>query len=403
MKLLLVNTVAVGGSVGNFLSTIVAEAKRRDYEIAVAHGRGPDMEGVENIRIGNVADQLIHGLATRIKDKHGLESKFATKRFIEKVKKLDPDIIHLHNIHGYYLHYPTLFAGLKEISERNGCRIFWSLHDTWAFTGHCAWINNGSEECLKWKETCGNCPMLKHYPVSWWKDGSEYNFHLKKKIFNSLPNLVLLPASRWLERQIEDSFLSGNKHIALPPDVDIEIFSPHGEEKKARILGVAAKWSDMKGLDFFKKLRKILPDDVEIRLIGEISEKLPDGIVALGSIKETKRLAKEYAKAAVFVNPTRAEVYPMTNREALSCGTRVVTRETGGAIEDIDRPDLPVWSAKTDERLFEILFRMVPDLRLLNKITLESRDTRRKMTEIFGDKPRLKQLFDLYEDIIKIL
>src|SRR5690606_26773823 len=134
------------------------------------------------IKIGSDWDIKMHGLQTRIFDNHGMASKIATKKLIKQIKQINPNIIHLHNIHGYYLNYAILFEYLNELN----IPIVWTLHDCWSITGHCTYFSFVG--CNKWKSECYSCPQKKSYPTSWFIDRSKENFRLKKKHFTSLSN-----------------------------------------------------------------------------------------------------------------------------------------------------------------------------------------------------------------------
>lgn len=388
MKLLLVNTVATGGSIPAYMRTIVAEAQRRGYDTAVAKGRRADMPGVDNIQIGTRFDTAIHGLGTRLFDRHGLYSRHATERFIDEIERFAPDIIHLHNIHGYYLHYPTLFRRLRSMSVP----VLWTLHDSWAYTGHCTFYTSRDNTCLRWQHDCGNCPLRRLYPASVLADRSRRNLIEKISTFGSMANLTLLPVSRWLEGELKKSRLAHVPRECIGIDVDLDAFRPMASKKNKRVLGVAANWNPLKGLDYFYALRHELPADVEIRLLGRIDGHIPEGINAVGSVSGTEALAREYSEATVVVNASYAESYSMVNREALACGSSLVTRSFGPATEGLTDPRLPIYSGATDCELTAHVKRALED-----KNSPEA--TAAVMAELFASRPQLNRLFDLYETL----
>jgi hypothetical protein len=118
----------------------------------------------------------MHLTKTRIFDTHGFGSKITTKSFINELEKLNPDVIHLHNIHGYYLHIELLFEYLKKSNKP----VVWTLHDCWSFTGHCAYFEY--DGCEKWKLGCNSCPQKNSYPSSLVIDNSHGNYLKKKDI-----------------------------------------------------------------------------------------------------------------------------------------------------------------------------------------------------------------------------
>lgn len=386
MKLLEVNTVAVGGSIPAYIGTIVDEAGRRGIDVTVAKGRRGDRAGVDNLTIGTRLDTAVHGLATRLLDRHGLASKRATGRFCDRIEALAPDVIHLHNIHGYYLHFPTLMRRLAAMDTP----VYWSLHDCWAFTGHCPVFSWPGGCCDGWRRGCGSCPLRGYYPVSWGADRSAANLRAKAEAFTSVPRLTLLPVSEWLDSLLGDSVLAPVPRKVVKIDLDTDTFKPTGEPSRLRVLGVAAVWNPLKGLDFFKRLRRVLPEEVEIRLVGGFRGKAPEGMDMAGTVSSRSDMAREYSEATVLVNPTYADNLPMVNREALACGCPVVTRLTGGTVEGLDVPGVPIYYGTTDEQLIA---------GVLQALTLGS-DARARaaahLQQMYGSRPGLARLFSLF-------
>ncbi len=262
-----------------------------------------------------------------------MSSKHATKQFIEEIKKISPDIIHLHNIHGYYLNYELLFDFLKSW----GGPVVWTLHDIWPITGHCAYY--GVEECQKWLSGCGNCKRINTYPRSLFLDNSASNYIKKKTLFSSLYNLTLVPVSNWLSNLIGQSFLSQYPRVTIHNGIDTKIFSPREKSKHPYVLGVASVWEERKGLQDFFKIRELLPEEIGIKLVGlteSQTKSLPSGIDGIERTNSVKELAELYSAAIALVNPTYEDNFPTVNLEALSCGTSVITYKTGGSPEAID-------------------------------------------------------------------
>ena len=273
--------------------------------------------------------------------KHGFYSRKATKKLIEKIREVDPDIIHLHNIHGHYLNVEVLFEYLASSNKK----VIWTLHDCWSFTGHCAYYDYVN--CNKWQTECNNCPALREYPRSLIFDRSKESFKDKKRIFNSVEDLTLVTPSRWLEEETKKSFLSKYPVQVINNGIDLSNFKPsigdfrkkHGIEEKFIILGVAGVWERRKGLDYFLELAKKAKDDDVIVLVGLSQEqlnKLPKNIIGISRTNSVKELAEIYTTADVFVNPTLEDNFPTTNLEALACGTPVITFDTGGSPEAVD-------------------------------------------------------------------
>lgn len=339
--LLQINTTLNYGAPGRIAEYIGLLAKDMGWRSVISHGpRMKNPSQLDTYQINSELDEKIHGgLYTLFLDRHGLGSKKATKRFIEFIKNdVKPDIIHLHNIHGYYLNYELFFNFLKTINTP----IVWTLHDCWNFTGHCVYFD--AIGCDKWKKECHHCPQKTKYPYSIFIDNSRNNFQLKKQLFTAIEDrIIAVPVSYFLGDYVRESFLGKCDIQVIHNGIDLNTFKPSDSKKnnnKNIILGVASPWNERKGLNDFVKLRELLSEETfEIRLIG-LSKKqlmdLPDGIVGIEKTQNVYQLVEEYSNASVFVNPTYEDNYPTTNLEAMACGTPVITYNTGGSPESID-------------------------------------------------------------------
>ena len=349
-RVLLVNTVCGTGSVGRLVAGLYHTLEAHGYECLVAYGRGEAPADIRAYRIGTDRDVYIHGAMSRLNDRHGFYSRRATLDFIAMIREYDPDIIHLHNIHGYYLNVGVLFTYLKKC----GKKIIWTLHDCWSFTGHCSHFEYIG--CTKWLNGCFKCEQLKEYPKSFGMDSSIQNYKDKKELFTGINDLTIVTPSEWLKDKVRQSFLREYPVVVVPTGIDLMQFYPYPEtlsednlifrikkglslRNKTILLGVANPWRERKGLKQFYMLSKSLSDRYAIILLG-LNEKqiadLPDGIIGLSRTDSTEELAALYSMADVYVNLTLEDTFPTTNLEALACGTPVVTYKAGGSPESID-------------------------------------------------------------------
>lgn len=341
MKVMQINTVCGTGSTGRIATDIYKVLEEQGHECIIAYGRGNAPDGIKTIKIGSNISVNIHGMLTRITDRHGFYSSLATKKFITQIREYNPDIIHLHNIHGYYLNIEILFNFLKEFNKP----VVWTLHDCWAFTGHCSHFDYVG--CEKWKTRCLNCPQKKEYPSSIMIDNSKYNFNKKKQLFTSLRNMTIVTPSIWLADLVKKSYLKEYPVKVINNGIDLDVFKPVESnfrelmdiKDKFIILGVANVWSERKGLKHFFELSNMLSSDEVIILVG-LSEKqkenLPKAIIGITRTNNVTELTEIYSSANVLVNPTLEDNFPTTNLEALACGTPVITFKTGGSIESVD-------------------------------------------------------------------
>ena len=294
---------------------------------------------IYSYKFSNVFEQKISALFGRIFGNNGFNAFISTKRLIRKLDSINPDIIHLHNLHANDVNLNILLNYLI----KKKIKVFYTFHDCWAFTGYCVFFT--AKNCSKYQTICNNCPVYKQY--SWFFDKSNVLFERKKALFNDLDFTIVVP-SVWLMKSLEKSFLSTKKVVVINNGINLNVFKPvilnefrkkyHCLDKKI-ILGVAYGWGYRKGLDVFVELSKMLPDDFQIVLVGtnnKVDKSLPENIISIHRTNDQKELASIYSDADVFFNPTREDNFPTTNIESLACGTPVVTFNTGGSPEVID-------------------------------------------------------------------
>ena len=330
MKYLFINSVAGYGSTGRIAADQCRELMKAGHECVLAFGRiKDDCDDVPTVQIGGKLDYQIHAIHSRLLDNSGFGSRMATRRFLQWVREYDPDVIWLHNLHGYYIHLGELFAYLKTC----GKEIRWTHHDCWAFTGHCAYFDFA--RCEKWKTGCFGCPQKGSYPSSVLLDNSRSNYNRKKTLFTGIPNLSVRVPSNWLKARVQQSFLREYPVEVVYNEVNREIFKPtpgnlrtlHGLEDKKVLLGVASVWDARKGLQDFVDLAKRLDDRFRIVLIGLTPQQiqtLPENILGLGRTRSVEELVQWYTTADLFVNPSKEETFGMTTLEAQYCGTKAL-------------------------------------------------------------------------------
>ncbi|MBQ8308196.1 MAG: glycosyltransferase [Clostridia bacterium] len=342
MKVLMINSVCGVGSTGRICTDMAQILEKEGHDCKIAYGRAPVPERFQKdaIRIGSDLGVNVHAGLSRIFDSTAFHSKRATKKFIKRIKEYDPDVIHLHNLHGYYIHLGILFDYLRSC----GKRIIWTLHDCWAFTGHCAYFDIVG--CEKWKTGCYACPQKRGYPSSLLFDRSKKNYAAKKKLFSGIPNLTIVTPSQWLADLVQESFLQQYSVEVIHNGIDLSVFKPtesdfrkkYGLENKTVVLGVANVWVSSKGFDDFIQLSTMLDEKYKIVLVGVTEQQksnLPENVIGISRTNSVQELAEIYTAADVFVNPTKQDNYPTVNLEAQACGTPVITYRSGGSVESV--------------------------------------------------------------------
>lgn len=368
MRILMINVCCGVKSTGRICTDLAKALINKGHDVRIAYARDivPDEYKSISIRIGTKFDVYKQAMLARVFDNEGFGNRNSTNNFINWIKIYKPDIIHLHNIHGYYVNCELLFSFLKEY----GVPVVWTLHDCWSFTGHCAYFDYIG--CHKWLSCCKQCPQKSAYPSSYVLDNSCTNYLRKKSAFTGLEDLTIVTPSKWLARLVSQSFLKDNRIIVIPNGINTDIFkshantirTKHGIGKKIMILGVAAIWNDRKGLKIFHELSYMLNNNYIIVLIGLTKKQiasLPKNIIGIEFTNGVQELADYYSAADYFVNPTFEDNYPTTNIEAIACGTPVITFNTGGSGESASMYGY-VTKEKSAASIYEIIAKnLIPE------------------------------------------
>ena len=405
IKLLQICSEVNSGSIGTIAESIGEMALDCGWESHIAYGRSSLPSRSQIFRFESDLGVILHGLKTRLFDRHGLGSHRATKLLINKIKKINPDIIHLHHLHGYYINIEVLFEFLSSLNKP----VVWTFHDCWSFTGHCSYFDFVG--CEKWKTECNKCPQKRKYPASWLFDRSKENYYLKKNLFTSVPNILIVSVSKWLDNLVSESFFKHNSHIVIYNGVDVNIFKPQEVNKtiqskynlqdKHLILGVASTWDDRKGLEDFVELSKLLSIDDIIVLVG-LSQKqinmLPKNIIGLSRTENKQELVELYNIADVYMNLSVEETFGLTTAEALACGTPAIVYDATASPEIIDK-DTGILVKKKDINSLKNAFYKIKEK---GKATYSDR-CRERVLDNFDQKKKYKTYIKIYKSLIKKL
>ena len=386
--LLQINVTSNWGSTGKIAEGIGEAAISNGWKSLIAYGRYSNKSNSDVIKVSNMIDVYTHFAKQRIFDTEGLNSKKSTQKFVEQIKQIKPDIIHLHNIHDHWINYPVLFEYLSSINTP----IVWTFHDCWAFTGGCMHFENHG--CYKWQSACKEC----QFKFKLQKDNSERNYLLKKHYFGELKDrLTIVGVSDWISNYAKDSFLKQSNFITIHNGVNISKFIP-GEKKENFILGVSSRWSDSKGLNDFYKLRKVIDKRIGIILIGldkNQIKNLPEGIQGIEKTSSLDELIKYYQQAKVFINPTKDDTFPTVNIEALACGTPVLTYKTGGSPEAVDEKTGLVIEKGDIKGLSDSIKKIIN-----GELSFDSQACRLRAETHFNQETQYNKYIDLYESLL---
>ena len=390
------------GSTGRIAEGLGVYTMDKGWDSYIAYGRFPRKSKSKLIRIGTGFSIFLHGLQTRIFDRHCLGSTFATKKLIKIIAGIKPDIIHLHHLHGYYINMVVLFDFLL----KSGIPVIWTFHDCWSFTGHCVYFENIG--CEKWKTECNRCPQKNEYPASLFFDRSKKNFYQKKQLFTSIENMTIVSVSYWLKGLVEQSFLGRKSNQVIYNGIDTNTFISQADKQAVRdkyklgqkflLLGVASPWDKRKGYSDFIKLSKIIDPDTIILLVGLNTsqiKQLPHNIIGIQKTEDLHELKNLYATADIFINLSVEESFGLTTAEALSCGTPAIVYDSTACIEILDA-NTGIVVKKGDINGIQI---SICEIRKHDKSNY-SQACRDRVLKKFNKNDYLEKYFNLYNSVL---
>ena len=394
MKVVQINATCGVGSTGKIcvgISEVLVENNIENYILYSSKSNGYKY----GIKCSDDRYIKLQALKSRLLGNYGFNSDKVTQKMICELDRINPDIIHLHNIHGHDCNLEILFTYFKE----HKTNLIWTFHDCWAFTGYCTYFD--MSKCNKWQTQCRQCVQKREY--SWFFDKSGELFEKKKRLFEDI-DLTIITPSQWLSDLVKLSFLKEYPVNVINNGIDLEFFKPHssdfrrknGLENKKIILGVSFIWDKRKGLDVFIELAKRLSDEYKIVLVGtddNADKALPDSILWIHQTNNQLELAGIYSSADVFVNPTREDNYPTVNMEAIACGTPVITFRTGGSPEMLDADCGSVVECDEIDTLEKEIIRICTEKPY-------SKEQCVNKAKEFDKNKRFKEYFDLYERVI---
>jgi putative colanic acid biosynthesis glycosyltransferase len=398
MKVLFINTVDGRGSTGNIIREIGAAIEIKGHEYKVAYGRFNSLDATHAYRIGNNINVSMHAAFSKITDKTGFYSSAATHRFVRFIKKYKPDIIHLHNLHGYYINVKLLFHYLK--TEYTG-RVIWTLHDCWSFTGHCAYYS--AQNCNKWKTGCHHCELKKNYPSSLCFDRSRKNYADKKNSFQGLLGMKIVTVSEWLASEVRKSFLNEYYICTIYNGINTALFHPVEINIREKlkiglttklVLSVSDGWNERKGFGDICKIAA-LKIDYTFLVVGvdkKLTGVLPSNVIVISRLLNKDELVAVYSTADVFINPSREETFGLVTAEALACGTPVVVYNTTAC------PEIPDCSCGIIVKCFDWVEMAKAVTHIIESNAYKQEDCRRRAEACFNMKHMTDKYCKLYEE-----
>lgn len=393
MRIVQINATCGIGSTGKICVGISQMLTEKDIENYILYSTKSNQYEL-GIGCSDERYLKVQALKSRIFGNYGFNSKSATRKMIDCLERIRPDIVHLHNIHGHDCDLEALFTYFKSRKTK----LVWTFHDCWAFTGYCTHFT--IQKCDKWKSSCMDCVQSKSY--SWFFDRSNALYEKKKALLSGLDMTVVTP-SEWLAGMVKQSFLKDYPICVINNGIDLSVFKPHetnfrekyGLDNKKIILGISFDWGEKKGLDVFIALSNRLPSDYKIVLVGtneKTDNYLPANILSVHRTQDQEELAAIYSTADVFLLPTREENYPTVNMEALACGTPVLTFRTGGSHEMLDETCGSVVDCDDIDAMERKIKRICTDKPYTKEACLNK-------AKEFDKRERFKEYIELYERI----
>ena len=340
MKVLQINAVYGHGSTGVIVRDIEQMCERDDIECHVASPDPNVRDAKRRFLIGNTFDHKLHALLSRINGKQAYFSRWATRRLLNFIDEIEPDVVHLHNLHSNYIHLNMLLHYLA----KKDIRTIVTLHDCWFYTGGC--FHYTAARCMRWLEGCGNCPKKRQDTPAYLWDCSASILADRKKYLLAIPRLTVTGVSEWISNEAKRTFFADTPVVTIRNGVDLDVFKPTPSDFRSRlgledryiILGPASKWLQPMNKSVLNYFSEHMQADEVLLLFGatDCSIPMPENVRLYGYTKDREELAALYTCADVFVNTTREDSLSLINVEAQACGTPVVTFDETGPKETVD-------------------------------------------------------------------
>ena len=391
MKIVQINATCGAGSTGKICLAVsdLLNAKGIDNYILYSLGDSTYKRG---IKYSSNVIRNIQALLEKMTGRYGFFNHISTYILIKHLKRIKPDIVHIHNIHSHDVNLKSLFKFLKS----NNVKVFWTFHDCWAFTGGCTHFDGVG--CNNWQTGCGKCPIFRKHSLL--LDRTPQNFHDKLRAYGEGVDLTIITPSAWLGNLAKMSFLRDYPVKVINNGIDLSVFKPtlsdfrvrYKCEDKYLLLGVAFGWGAMKGLDVFIRMAENLDDRFQIVLVGtnlEVDKILPSNIISIHRTLDQHELAGIYTAADLFIQLTREENFPTVNIESLACGTPVLTFKTGGSPEMLDDTCGFVVDKDDFDSLIETINHIYRDSPILNSNCIAKASS-------YNKNSRFKDYIELY-------
>lgn len=338
MKIMQLDVHYGSSSTGKLVAELTQRLRRKGHEVLALHGRGPRAKEAGVHKIAASWEVLWHVLATRLTGWTGIYSYFATRKFLKYLDAFKPDVVHLHELHGYYLDIYTVMAALQE----RRIATVWTFHCEFMYTGNCG----HAYDCEKWKTECHACPRLQDYPQTWGPDFTRAMFRRKREAFSKFQRLSITAPSNWLSRRIRLSMVGDKPISTVPNGIDVEVFCPQNPQRLKDTLNLAQQYvvlcvgadvlSEHKGGRWALDLAQQWQDqNMVLVMVGveQMPQQVPPNVRMVAPVRDSAELALYYSMADVLLLTSEKETFSMVCAESLACGTPVIGFDSGAPKE----------------------------------------------------------------------
>lgn len=250
-RILLIDVNCKQSSTGKIVYDLYQNIRADGRKAAICYGRGSLIEEEDIFKFGIDTETKIHAGLARVTGYNGYFSPISTQRVINYIEEFKPDIIHIHELHAYFVNIKPLIECIKQ----KGIPVVWTFHCEYMYTGKCGY----AYECSKFQTECHNCPAVKDYPKSMFIDKTKQMFRMKKKLLEDMDFTIVTP-SQWLADRVKLSFLKEKDIKVIHNGIDTSVFHPTDTSDLRKELNIP---------DGYKIVLAVAPDIMSERKGGQ--------------------------------------------------------------------------------------------------------------------------------------
>lgn len=399
MKVLQINCWFGEGSTGKIVCAIHDYIKKQNDEAYVIYGIGDRIPDTHMVRTTPKFVRKMQSLRSRITGYPYGGCIWGTKTAISYIKKIRPDVVHIHCINGYMVNIYKVLTYLKI----NHIPTVLTNHAEFMYTGGCT----HAIECEKWKTGCFSCPKIgKEHPISYFFDHTAKEWKLMKEAYKGFDKLYVCNVSDWVSARAKKSpFYEGYPVVTIFNGLNTEIFhykgirhdlkSQYNAERKKIVIHVTPSFSEkIKGGEHVLEMAKRFPEVIFL-VVGDSSgvRKNLSNVEFLGRVASQEQLADLYSLADVCLLTSLRETFSMVTAESLCCGTPVVGFKAGGP-ESIALQDYSIFVEQADDAALEEALRKMLFRRK------KSSEISRIACEKYSEKTMCEEYYLIYKKLV---